>query len=245
MKAQLSSVTINYRSLINMAMAETNQITRRYTLHMKIKMDSPKITDPDALHPQQIYALGAKDEFSNCIISDTVIDNQEANKVSFDKVIFKNVTITESSLTGIELMDVIFERCDLSNVDFTNAIIHRTEFRNCKLIGTDFTKGRFQNVRIMNCIGDFATFRFANLKQFSFENSSLTNSDYYQSTLLNVSFTECNIDQATLSGAKLKGIDLSDCEFSGLIVDVKDLEGCIISAQQAASFAGLLGLVIK
>ncbi|AIQ72779.1 MULTISPECIES: pentapeptide repeat-containing protein [Paenibacillus] len=212
---------------------------------MNFKIDSPKIADPDSLLPEQIYSLQTKDEFSCCGISDTVIDNQEANKVSFDRVIFKNVTITECSLTGIELMDVIFDRCDLSNVDFTNGIIHRTEFRNCKLIGTDFTRGRFQNVRVVDCIGDFATFRFANLKQVAFESSSLMSSDYYQSNFQKISFSECNMDQATLSGSKLNGIDLSDCEFSGLIVDIKDLEGCIISPQQAVSFVGLLGLVIK
>jgi len=212
---------------------------------MNFKIDSPKITAPDTLLPEQIYSLHNKDEFSRSCISDTVIDNQEASKVSFDQVIFKNVTILESSLTGIELMDVIFERCDLSNVDFTNAIIHRTEFRSCKLIGTDFTRGRFQNVRVVDCIGDFSTFRLANLKQVSFENSSLTSSDYYEANFQKVNFSECKIDQATLSGTKLNGIDLSDCDFSGLIVDIQDLQGCIISAQQAASFVGLMGLVIK
>lgn len=212
---------------------------------MNFKIDSPKIADSDSLPPVQIYSLQTKDEISCCTISDTVIDNQKADKVSFDQVIFKNVTIIESSLTGIELIDVIFDSCDLSNVDFSNAIIHRTEFRNCKLIGTDFTKGRFQNVRVVDCIGDFATFRMANLKQVAFENSSLISSDYYQSNFQKVSFGECNIDQATMSGSKLNGIDLSDCEFNGLIVDIQDLKGCIISAQQAVSFAGLLGLVIK
>lgn len=64
---------------------------------MNFKIDSPKIADPDSLLPEQIYSLQTKDEFSCCSISDTVIDNQEANKVSFDRVIFKNVTITECS----------------------------------------------------------------------------------------------------------------------------------------------------
>lgn len=48
-----------------------------------------------------------------------------------------------------------------------------------------------------------------------------------------------------LSGSKLNGIDLSDCEFDGLQVDIEDLNGRIISPHQASSFVGLLGLVIK
>ncbi|ULO06492.1 pentapeptide repeat-containing protein [Paenibacillus sp. 19GGS1-52] len=212
---------------------------------MKHKIDPPKIADNIALPPQEIFSLQTKDEFSFCSINDQFIDSQEAGKVSFEKVLFRNVTITESSLSGIELTDVIFERCDLSNVNFSDAFVHRTEFRNCKLIGTDFTRGRFQNVLFTDCIGDYATFRFANFKQVAYVDSSLIGADYYQSVLQKISFNRCNLDQAMLSGTKLNGIDLSDCEFSGLHVEIEDLYGCIISAQQAASFAGLLGLVIK
>ncbi len=53
------------------------------------------------------------------------------------------------------------------------------------------------------------------------------------------------MDQANLSGSKLEGIDLSDCEFDGLMVEIEDLKGCTISHSQASSFVGLLGLVIK
>jgi uncharacterized protein YjbI with pentapeptide repeats len=212
---------------------------------MNNKIEQPRIPEPGLLLPQQIHSLASKDEFSRCLIAGDLIEYQEASKVSFDKVIFKNVTITESSLHGIELTDVIFEHCDLSNVDFSDAFMHRTEFRDCRMIGTDFTRARFQNVSVIGCIGEFAVFRFANFKGASFERSSLVSADYYQSTLNGLYFTECNLDQATLAGCKLRDIDLSDCEFAGLMVDLKDLDGCIISADQAASFAGLLGLVIK
>lgn len=212
---------------------------------MKNKIESPKINELTPLSALQVDSLMSKEEYSSCLISDCLIEYQEAERVSFDKVMFKNVTITESSLGGIELTDVIFENCDLSNVDFSEAFVHRTEFRHCKMIGTDFTRGRFKNVRILDCVGELASFRFGNLKQVAFEHSSLVSSDYYQASLDDVSFTECNIDQAMLEGCKLNGIDLSDSEFGSLKVDIQDLPGCIISAAQAATFVGMLGLVIK
>ncbi|WP_310831757.1 pentapeptide repeat-containing protein [Paenibacillus pedocola] len=212
---------------------------------MKDKIDLPKISDPALLPPQQIDLLETKEEYSNCLISDVQFEYQEADKVSFDKVFFKNVIISNSSLRGIELTDVIFENCDLSNVNFSEAFVHRTEFRQCKMIGTDFTRARFQNVRVIGSICDFASFRFGNLKLISFEQSSLVSADYYQSIFQKVSFEECKIDQAVMAGVRLKDTDLSSCEFTGLLVDIEDLPGCIISADQAASFAGLLGLVIK
>ncbi|WP_342564648.1 pentapeptide repeat-containing protein [Paenibacillus sp. FSL R7-0345] len=209
------------------------------------KIEFPKIPDPALLPPQHIDALQTKEEYSRCQISDIQLEYQEAEKVSFDKVLFKNVTISESTLRAIELTDVVFENCDLSNVDFSEAFVHRTEFRQCKMIGTDFTRARFQNVSVIDSLCDFSSFRFGKLKLIGFSQCSLNSADYYQADFQKVSFEDCTIDQAVMAGVKLKDTDLSSCEFSGLQVDIEDLPGCIISADQAASFAGLLGLVIK
>ncbi|MBY0014427.1 pentapeptide repeat-containing protein [Paenibacillus typhae] len=209
------------------------------------KIETPKITDAALLPLQPIDALQTKEEYSRCQISDIQLEYQEAEKVSFDKVLFKNVIISESSLRAIELTDVIFENCDLSNVNFSEAFIHRTEFRQCKMIGTDFTRARFQNVSVINSLCDFASFRFSKLKLTAFGQCSLNSADYYQADFQKVAFEDCKIDQAVMAGVRLKDTDLSSCEFTGLLVDLEDLPGCIISADQAASFAGLLGLVIK
>jgi uncharacterized protein YjbI with pentapeptide repeats len=212
---------------------------------MKPKIEAPKI--PDNLTPwgRDILSLQPKDEFRLFSISDMVLEGQEAAKVSFEKAVFKNVTVTDSSLTGLELTDVVFDKCDLSNVCLTDSFFHRTEFRHCKLIGTDFTRSRFQNVRFVGCSGDYSAFRFCKFKQAAFENNSLISADYFHSALQKTWFTECRIDQANLSGVNLEGIDLSDCEFDGLKVEIEDLNGCIIAPHQASSFAGLLGLIMK
>lgn len=211
---------------------------------MKNKIESPKISIP-LLEPQDVYSLESREEICNKSIEDLTIDNQEANRVSFDKVLFKNVVITESALREIELTDTIFEKCDLSNIDFSGSFIHRTEFRDCKLIGTDFSNSRLQNVSFLNCLGDYSVFRFSKCKQVSFEECSLISIDFYNSNLQTVYFPDCNIDQAMFTGSKLKGIDLSSCSFDGLNVEIEDLDGCMISAHHASSFAGLMGLIVK
>src|SRR5687768_13337595 len=116
---------------------------------MKQKIDLPKIPENLATLTHEVSSLRTKDEFRLGTVCDFTIDSQEAKKVSFEKFVFRNVTVTESSLVGIELTDVVFEKCDLSNVCLTDSFLHRTEFRNCKLIGTDFTRSRFQNVRFL------------------------------------------------------------------------------------------------
>lgn len=137
------------------------------------------------------------------------------------------------------------DKCDLSNVCLADSFLHRTEFRHCRLVGTDFTGSRFQHVRFLDCAGDYAAFRFAHFKQAAFANSSWVGADFFHADLHKTLFTACHIDQAIFSGCKLAGIDLSDCAFSGLIVEIEDLNGCIISQRHASSFVGLLGLITK
>ncbi|OBA05164.1 bTB/POZ domain-containing protein KCTD9 [Paenibacillus polymyxa] len=212
---------------------------------MKNKIESPKIPVELPLLNEEMYSIRSKDELSLGVVEGIMLDNMGAVKVSLEKMTFKNVTITESSLPESEWTDLIFDKCDLSNINFSGSFIHRVEFRNCKLLGTDFSRSRLQNVRFLDCLGDYSMFRFANFKQVGFEDCSLKSADFYHLTLQKAFFTRCNLDQAILSGSKLKGIDLSDCEFEGLQVEIEDLNGCIISPHQASSFVGLLGIVIK
>jgi uncharacterized protein YjbI with pentapeptide repeats len=185
------------------------------------------------------------DHFESGIVHDCIIEGLQASKVSVDRVLFHNVTFTETSLRAVELTDVLFEKCDLSNVSFHDAAIHRTEFRNCKMIGFDLTGATLRNVRFHQCLGDYATFRFTNLKQCILENCSLQSADFYSSTLNKVQLWSSNIDKAEFTSTKLEGMDLSNCEFTGLGVGIDELQGCIISRGQASIFAELFGLVIK
>ncbi|MDF2636439.1 MAG: hypothetical protein K0R78_3313, partial [Pelosinus sp.] len=102
-----------------------------------------------------------------------------------------------------------------------------------------------RNVLFDNCYGDYANFRNVNCKQVKFHNSSLANADFYTSTLLKVHFSNSSLEQIQLSGTKLAGIDLSSCEFRQIGVTIEDMQGCIVSPQQAVGFSKLFGLIIN
>ncbi|CAG7648571.1 pentapeptide repeat-containing protein [Paenibacillus allorhizosphaerae] len=208
-------------------------------------IEAPKLPKTLANITQPAYHLQPEDEFSLGIICDCTIDSQTAGKVSFDKIVFQNVTFTETSLTDLELTDIVFERCDLSNVIFHDAIIHRTAFYDCKMIGVDLTGATFRNVQFHRCIADYATFRFSNAKQALFQECSLCSADFYNAAFQKVYFSRSNMDRAQMTGVKLEGIDLSDCEFDALGAGLADLQGCVISREQASVFAKQFGLAIK
>ncbi|WP_197470757.1 pentapeptide repeat-containing protein [Anaerosporomusa subterranea] len=123
--------------------------------------------------------------------------------------------------------------------------MHQVEIKNCKILGINLLGATLRNVLFDNCYGDYATFRNVNCKQVKFHNSSLANADFYKSTLLHVHFSNSSLDQIQLSGTKLAGIDLSSCEFRQIGVTIEDVQGCIVSPQQAVGFSKLFGLIIK
>lgn len=208
---------------------------------MREKIEHPRIRY-DALSDEPIPFLELEDELHDRLIENRTIENLEAGRRSFDRVMFRNVTIASSALEQAEFTDAVFENCDFSNINFAGSLIHRTEFRKCKIIGADFSLGILQNVQLTDCIGDYTNFRYAKFKHVRFEDCSLIGSDFYAAALHKFFLSQCNIDRIVLAGAKLKGIDLSNSRFQSLTVNLEDLEGCTIAADQAPAFARLLGL---
>lgn len=205
----------------------------------------PKL--PPALEPLTLAPGGLEDEqsYGGFEMSDCALADQAAEKVQIDGAVFRNVAFERVSLRSVELTDVVFDNCDLSNADFGEAIMHRTVFRRCKIVGLELGGTTLRNVSFEDCAGDYATFRFASLKQVVFEHSSLAKADFYHSELSKVELRDADIDGAQLSGTKLSGIDLSGCRFYNLGVTLEDLQGCIISSPQAILFTKIFGLVVK
>ena len=63
--------------------------------------------------------------------------------------------------------------------------------------------------------------------------------------LKNIEFTDCDLTRATLFGTPMKGLDLTTCTLDGVLVNLPDLRGMIVTPLQAAELAKLLGLVVK
>ena len=209
-----------------------------------IKLDEPRLSMAE--HSMTLPAeITDRTFFEFGIIENCTIEQQEAHRVRFDQVIFRNVVFTDTALAGIELTDVRFEHCDLSNVDFNDAVIHRTVFYNCKMIGIQLAGSTLRNVRIEQCLADYANFRYTNAKQMIIEHSQLKRADFGNATLKNIELVQLHMDQSYWSGTPLGGIDLSDWEFYSLEVNAEDLRGCTIASEQAYIFAALLGLKLK
>lgn len=67
-----------------------------------------------------------------------------------------------------------------------------------------------------------------------------------EETKLNgVIFYRCDLTGATVHYTPMKGIDVRSCGTDGLIIDMQDLRGMIVTPLQAVELSRLLGVVIR
>ena len=185
------------------------------------------------------------DYFSDAMIFDCSSENQRAEHVSLNGMIFRNVTFTAAAFEFLDLIDVRFENCDLSNANLSSSIFHRVEMINCKLLGINLSESTLQNVSFDNCNCRYSSFRFLRCKQVNFKNCLLQNADFEESHFDKVAFSNCNLEGAEMAGTKLKDIDFRDSEIEGIGVRIEDLYGAIVSPMQAVSLSRLLGIIVK
>ena len=60
-----------------------------------------------------------------------------------------------------------------------------------------------------------------------------------------IEFNDCDLTRATIFRTPLKGLDMTTCTLDGLMVNLPDLRGMIVTPLQAAELAKLLGLVVR
>ena len=194
---------------------------------------------------ESIGQLEDESYISSGVIGGYIIENQVADAVTFNEVIFKNSAFIGSSLNYAELTDVRFEHCDLSNVDFRNSIIHRVEFINCKVMGINLSESTLRNVRFNQCSGDYGFFSFADCKAVKFQDCELCYSDFQDCNFNKVGFYNTDLTQCQMSGTKLKDIDFTSCNVDGIGARIDNLRGAIFSPVQAVSLSKLMGIIIR
>ncbi|GIP37158.1 hypothetical protein J31TS4_04380 [Paenibacillus sp. J31TS4] len=200
---------------------------------------------PERLDRPHPLRLEEEEQLEDGVLEDTVVTAEGAAKVRLDRLVLRNVRFEGAALPQLEGTDLLFERCDLSNADFSESILHRTAFVNCKLTGTVFAEATLRNVTFTDCLAPYANFRFSDLKQVRFDGCSLEQADFTSCEWAKLELKRTRLEGAQLSRTKLEGIDLRDCEFTSIGVTPHEVSGCIIAPEQAASFARLLGVVIK
>ncbi|HKL11951.1 MAG TPA: pentapeptide repeat-containing protein [Clostridia bacterium] len=205
----------------------------------------PRLPKRSDLSNDMVESFGDEDIFYCKIFENCTIEDQNAEKVSFKQVLFRNVDFKKTILERVELEDVRFENCDLSNIELEGAIIHRAEFENCKMVGVNLSGAAIQNTVLDKCNCKYANIRFSLCKRFEARDSILDSADFQSSEMVDVRYEATSMRECQMSGTSLCGIDISTCDIEDMIVRMEDIKGAIVSPLQAVMVAGMVGVVVK
>jgi len=166
--------------------------------------------------------------------------HNEWNNIHFD-----HMNLTNLKLEGMTLIDCLFTNCDLSNLDFHRSTIHRVHFKNCKLVGTDLSASSLQNVCIENSHAHYINFSKSKLKQIKILESDLTNGSMNECNIKDIELNNSNLQLMELFKTPLKDIDLRTCKIEGIKLTGPELNGAIVTTDEAIILSKLLGIIIE
>jgi uncharacterized protein YjbI with pentapeptide repeats len=162
-----------------------------------------------------------------------------------DRCVWRNVTLADAGAKQLRVRDSVIENSDLANIDLTGSLFERVDISNSRLTGSNLTEAQLKSVLFRECKLDFAAMRMAKLQNCIFENCNLTDADCYEADLTGAIFSGSDFSRADISRANFKGVDLRDCRLDGLRGMPANMDGLIISPDQAALLITLFGVRVE
>lgn len=180
---------------------------------------------------------------SYCILKEeTVTDFShyvEFQNCTFEKVIF------DGNFEGIRFQNVNFKECCFSNSNFYGSSFIKTDFESCNLIGTDMSGSTCIDVTIFSSKSNYSNFNDSTLKQVKLIENDFSEASFSRVKLEQVILENNRFIKADFHNTSLKHLDFRSNEVEGIVVNLADLKGMIVTTNQAICFFPLLGLVIK
>ena len=169
----------------------------------------------------------------------------------------EGVDLREAALTGCSLaggalhrasfVDVSFTDCDLAGADLTNAYFSRCAFTGCRLTGVNLAGAALSHLRLTNCTLSYANLDGARLTAVRLERCDLAHAQMTGCALKDLSSQGSRFIAVNFFRTRLKGVDFTHSELAGLQVSdrFEELAGAVVSPEQAAELAKLMGLVVR
>jgi uncharacterized protein YjbI with pentapeptide repeats len=162
-----------------------------------------------------------------------------------DRCLLRTVSLSNLKAQRLHLHDSRIESSDLANLDLAGGSLERVEIVATRLTGATFTEAQLKSVLFEECKLDFALFRMARLEQSVFERCNLSDADFYATDLSGTVFRNCDLSRADLSLAKLAGTDIRGCRLDDLRGRPAEMDGLIISPDQAPLLITLFGVRVE
>jgi uncharacterized protein YjbI with pentapeptide repeats len=213
----------------------------------KKKARTPPDLDLDQLTENLLEQL-ANGQASDATASNALLPalvSPRGQLARIDRCLLRTLSLSDTKAQRLHLHDSRIESSDLANLDLTASSIQRVEIVSTRLTGATFTEAQLKSVLFEECKLDLALFRMARLEQCVFERCNLSDADLYAADLTGTVFRNCDLSRADLSQTKLAGSDIRGCRLDGLRGRPAEMDGLIISPDQAPLLITLFGVRVE
>lgn len=143
--------------------------------------------------------------------------------------------------------NTVFQDCELSAGNFSGGWFTQCAFERCKGVGANFAESRLRHVLLKDCHFRYANFTSSQLDACTAEDTDLSEAFFAECKLADCLLHRAKLTRAEFFHTPLHGLDFRDSNIEGLCVSAegRELAGAVVSYDQAASLARLLGLEIR
>ncbi|HEU5102790.1 MAG TPA: pentapeptide repeat-containing protein [Roseiflexaceae bacterium] len=216
----------------------------RHKRSIQATITPPQLPDQLA-EASQLDPLADQASYARQALLDCDFSSQQADDVLFEQVVCTRVSFNQGQLTLAQLFDARLDSCDLAGAEWSKAHLRRVELGACRLVGLRLSDSSLDEVLITRSNAELARFWSCAFKAARFDHCVLREASFDGSDLSGVVFRDCDLGGADLRNTKLKGADLRGSTLTGVRVGIKELQGAIVTANQAIQLVGLLGVTVR
>ncbi len=113
------------------------------------------------------------------------------------------------------------------------------------MMGTELAGAVMQDTVMEGCQGSYLNLNGSKLKRVTLKDMILEQAGMSMVEHSDISIENCNFTKSEWIDTKMDGLDLSDSQVDGIMVDPENLRGLTVNEEQAVAFAELLGLNVR
>ena len=189
--------------------------------------------------------IGEEPQIESALLQDLHIDDDRLANGRIERSLLDGVTLIGAESRSLLVRGSRFERCDLSASVMEATALIECALDGCKLAGTRLDRAVLEDVVFTECRADLLQLQHARLRRVRFERCQLRGAFFNGAAMPGTIFEACDLSGADFSGADITGSDLRRSRIEGIRVAPDQLQGVVVTHDQALYLAGLLGLVIR